>query len=169
MHRRLLLAAVSLLACLTACTSSSTPDHTDELTPTVAQRPTARQLLGYWSADGPTARGNRGPRARFDYDGKFDGYDGCNSVVGTWSLDQASRVVRVAGGISTFKACPQTPTASFDRMTFDGTSLGYVTRSGERKTLTAGTNIPMYVIDVKSNQLVPVPAPLPERFATTNP
>lgn len=168
MHRRLLLAAVSLLACLTACTSSSTPDYTDEPTPTATPRPTARQLLGHWGTGREAARDDRGPRARFDYDGKFEGQDGCNDVVGTWSFDRASGVVRVVGRITTFTACSRTSTASFDRMTLDGASLSYVMASGERKTLKSAIdlNIPMYVIDVASHKLVPVPAPLPEKFAT---
>ena len=169
--RPLTLFAAALLATLTACTSSPAPDRKSDPAPTASKPATQAQLLGHWGAD-PTTAGDGGePWVRFDYNGKYAGDDGCNSIGGTWSLDEKTGAIRFGDTATTLVACPDTTTASFDQMTLAGTSLRYVTKSGRKKVMPSapGNNLPMYLIDKKTDQLERVPAPLPAIVATKTP
>jgi len=113
-----------------------------------------------WGADPATAQERGAAWIRFDYDGDFAGFDGCNSVGGGWVLDADRRVVTARARASRAVACPTRDEASFARMTFDGTSLEY-SLGGRAGTMRAGTRVPvtMFLVDNGTNRLVAVPPP----------
>ena len=113
---------------LTACTTSDGGDTQVDVTPIATPSPAATltdtAVLGRSCAVPRTAQERGLPWLRLDHDGRFGGYDGCNSVGGTWTLDQDGRSVTVGIRASTAVACPGRE-VDLGRLTFDGTALTY--------------------------------------------
>ncbi|KRC65252.1 hypothetical protein ASE12_11055 [Aeromicrobium sp. Root236] len=151
-----------LVLLLGGCTLGSDGPSPTHATPSDAgPSVTERQLLGTWGATPKTARGPNTPYIRFNYDGTFAGYDGCNSVGGTWALDPAPATVTAKVESSTLVGCPRNRVVSFTGMRVDGTALSY-TVDGKTKTMQRRTETPatMFLVDNDTDQLVAVPAPI---------
>lgn len=128
----------ALVAVLGACSASSDGSDgpsSDKPAETRAHQAVTRdQLVGAWGAE-PKSSVRGVPWFRFQANGKFGGFDGCNSVGGKWTFDPATNAVRVPSFGTTAVACPSADIASFTSMTFDGKQITYTLGDGRKQTL----------------------------------
>lgn len=120
-----------LVLWLTACTGgTSSPTDTDPPAATPAQSPvasiaTADVPLGMWKAQGDSH-----VYLMLEEDGTSTGYDGCNTVGGTWMAEQDG--VTITLGNVTEVLCPHDDTWLLDAraVTRDGDELIVLDESG---------------------------------------
>ena len=90
-----LAAVVLVLTGLAACAPGSASDPGD-----APEAPTVDDVVGVWGT--PGVRGE--PAMELEADGNFGGHDGCNSIGGTWQLDEEG-IVRFGPIHATMMAC----------------------------------------------------------------
>lgn len=123
--------AMLLVGALGACTGSAVDRPEPSATPTVS----SEQLLGAWGADPKTGTVQGEPWLDFRRDGKFGGYDGCNSIGGRWTLDPDTNAIRVDRVATTAVGCTPSTGMSHQGMTFDGQRITYALGNGKRKAM----------------------------------
>src|SRR5215212_4728032 len=93
---RVLRAAVSVAAVLLAAACGNRGDTQEG-----DSRPSPSDVVGTWGE--PSAESST-PHFTFDSDGTYRGFDGCNSVTGSWTLSEEGTLVTDLESGST-KAC----------------------------------------------------------------
>ncbi|MCW2749196.1 MAG: hypothetical protein JWR83_306 [Aeromicrobium sp.] len=96
-------------------------------------------MLGVWGADPETPVPGM-PWFRFESNGKFNWYDGCNQVGGKWTFDPSANAIRIGAFGTTEVGCSPAVGVSVTTMTFDGDRITYTLGSGQRKSLLARTH-----------------------------
>lgn len=126
MRHRMTVPCAALLIAMFGCTNGSEPKTTLDQTATNSTS-TASDLEGTW---GDSEQTGSLPWIKVHADGRFDGWDGCNHVGGTWELKPVTSTVITELKGSTEAACGGTDQAKFDEMQLGGGTLTYRTAEG---------------------------------------